>query len=125
MIGFLRGTIIERQPTRLLIDVHGVGYDVHIPLSTYEQIKAGDTQVSLQTYLHVREDVLQLYGFATLAEKKLFLQLIAVSGIGPKVALGILSGCTVDEFYQAVHRGEIARLKALPGIGRKTAERLI
>ena len=125
MIGCLRGKLIDRQPTRVLIDVQGVGYEVAIPLSTYDRLQTHGEEISLLTYLHVREDALQLYGFATGAEKELFLKLIGISGIGPRVALGVLSGCSVEAFYHFVRNGDINRLKSLPGIGRKTAERLV
>ncbi len=125
MIGFLRGRIIERQPTRIILDVQGVGYEVFIPVSTYDRLQPGEEPVSVLTYLHVREDILQLYGFASPEEKSLFLKLISVSGIGPRVALGILSSSTVDEFCEHIATANLARLKALPGIGKKTAERLV
>ncbi len=125
MIAALRGKLIERQPTRILIDVQGVGYEVAIPLSTFDRLQADGEEISLLTYLHVREDALQLYGFATEAEKELFLKLIGVSGIGPRVALGVLSGCRVEEFHHLIRHGDIQRLTSLPGIGRKTAERLV
>lgn len=125
MIGLLRGHIVKRQPTRLILDVQGVGYEVAVPISTYEALGEAGGEVSLHTHLHVREDALQLYGFASEAEKALFLTLIAISGIGPKVALGILSSCRVDEFTRLIRNGDVGRLKALPGIGKKTAERLV
>ncbi len=125
MIGYLRGRIVERQPTRIILDVQGVGYEVFIPVSTYDRLQQGDEPVSVLTYLHVREDVLQLYGFASAEEKSLFLKLISVSGIGPRVALGILSSSTVDEFSEHIATANLTRLKALPGIGKKTAERLV
>ncbi len=125
MIGFLRGKIVERQPTQVLMDVQGVGYEVIIPVSTYERIQNQDGEVTLMTYLHVREDAMQLFGFHTAEEKALFLKLIQVNGVGPKVAIGVLSGCSVDEFKRSVREGDVARLKALPGIGKKTAERIV
>ena len=125
MIGFLRGKIVERQPTQVLMDVQGVGYEVIIPVSTYERIQNQDGEVTLMTYLHVREDAMQLFGFHTAEEKALFLKLIQVNGVGPKVAIGVLSGCSVDELKRSVREGDVARLKALPGIGKKTAERIV
>lgn len=125
MIGSLRGKLIEKQPTSALLDVHGVGYEVFIPVSTSEKLPAAESVVTLYTYLHVREDVLQLYGFATQEEKKMFINLIGVSGIGPKVALGILSGLPVREIYGSIRDGDISRLTRLPGVGKKTAERLL
>ena len=125
MIGFLRGALVERHPTQLVLDVHGVGYEVLVPLSTYEKFVENGQTITLLTHLHVREDSMQLFGFATIDEKKLFQRLIAVSGIGPKVALGILSGCSTKDFYRFIRQREVSRLTALPGVGKKTAERLI
>ncbi len=125
MIGRLTGRLLEKQPTRVILDVQGVGYDVAIPVSTYQALSGAKEQVTLLTYLYVREDLLQLYGFRTAEEKELFLKLIAVSGVGPKVAIGILSSATPSEFRNSIVSNDIARLKALPGIGKKTAERLI
>ena len=125
MIGLLRGQILDCQPTRVILDVQGVGYEVFIPISTYDKISKAAEAVTLFTHLNVREDALQLYGFVTIGEKSLFQKLIAVSGIGPKVALGILSSAPAEEFMRHVRNGDVSRLKALPGIGKKTAERLI
>ena len=125
MIARLEGILTEKRADRLLIDVHGVGYEVLIPFSTYYELgKIGDT-VSLRIYTHVKEDVLSLYGFLTGKEKKLFTQLIQVSGIGPKLGIGILSGLPVDEFVDAVMEGDVVRLNKIPGVGKKTAERLV
>jgi Holliday junction DNA helicase RuvA len=124
MIGYLTGKIISKKPTQIILDVNGVGYLVHISISTFE--KLGDAEsVSLYTYLAVREDALDLYGFFTQSEKEMFELLISVSGIGPKLAQGILSGIQIDELNEALKTGNIARLVAIPGIGRKTAERLL
>ncbi len=125
MIARLEGILTEKGADRLLIDVHGVGYEVLIPFSTYYELgEIGDT-VSLRIYTHVKEDVLSLYGFLTGKEKKLFTQLIQVSGIGPKLGIGILSGLPVNEFVDAVMDGDVVRLNKIPGVGKKTAERLI
>jgi len=125
MIGHLKGRLIDKSPTRVLLDVHGVGYDIQIPLSTFEKLGAVGEEAALLTHLHVREEALTLFGFATTAEKQLFQLLIGVSGIGPKTAQGVLSGCSVDTFRQQVQRGEATALTAIPGVGKKTAERII
>jgi Holliday junction DNA helicase RuvA len=124
MIAYLRGRIIEKQPTRIIVDVAGVGYDVAVPLSTY--YTAGDTgaEVTLRVHTHVREDQLALYGFATPLELAVFERLIGVSGIGPKLALAVLSGIEPRELVGAIQRADIARLTRIPGVGKKTAERI-
>ncbi len=124
MIGHLRGKIISKKPTKLLVDVNGVGYLVNISISTFEKI-ADKEEVSLFTYLSVRESALDLYGFYTLAEKEMFELLISVSGIGPKSAQSILSGIQIEDLKEALRTGNISRLISIPGIGRKTAERLM
>ena len=125
MISYLRGTLAEKRPTELVIDVNGIGYLVNIPLSTFDQLENAGSQVRILTYLHVREDAVQLYGFATEAEREMFLLLIDVSGIGPKMAQGILSGLTASELTQAVLEGNLAVLTSISGVGKKTAERLV
>jgi Holliday junction DNA helicase RuvA len=125
MIGRLSGTLLAKEPPLLLIDVHGVGYEVEAPLSTFFRLPAAGQAVTLHTHLVVREDAQLLYAFASLAERGLFRQLIKVSGVGPKVALAVLSGISVDDFWGAVRLGETGRLVKLPGIGKKTAERLL
>lgn len=125
MIAYIQGTLAEKFPTHALIDVRGIGYEIHIPLSTFEQLPETGTECRLMTHFHVREDIQQLYGFHTAAEKEMFLILIAVSGIGPKSALGILSGISIEDFRQAVLREDHIVLSSLPGIGKKTAQRLI
>ncbi len=125
MIGYLKGQLIDKSPTRILLDVHGVGYDIHIPFSTFEKLGAAGEEVALLTHLHVREDAMTLFGFATTAEKQLFQMLLSVSGIGPKIAQGILSGSSVYTFRQHVERGEVAALTVIPGVGKKTAERIV
>ena len=125
MIGYLRGRVLDKQPNRLLVDVQGVGYDVHVPLSTcYEVGEPGD-EVSLRVHTHVREDALQLFGFLTDLERQVFERLIAISGIGPKLAIVVLSGMDPRDLIVSVQRGDVARLTGIPGIGKKTAERLI
>jgi Holliday junction DNA helicase RuvA len=125
MIASLRGRILDKQPNLLIVDVQGVGYHVNVPLSTFYD--AGDTgaEVSLRIYTHVREDALQLYGFLTTLEQQIFERLISISGIGPKLAVAVLSGIEPGELVAAIHRSDIARLTAIPGVGRKTAERMV
>ncbi|MGH8458634.1 MAG: Holliday junction branch migration protein RuvA [Nevskiales bacterium] len=125
MIGRLHGVLLHKQPPSLLLDVQGVGYEVDVPMSTFYALPAVGQPVSLHTHLSVREDAQQLYGFATPEEKQLFRDLIRVSGIGGKLALAILSGISVKDFITTVQRGDAALLTQLPGIGKKTAERLI
>jgi holliday junction DNA helicase RuvA len=125
MIAFLRGRVLEKQPNRIIIDVQGVGYEVHVPLSTYYDIGEQGADVGVRVYTHVREDVLQLYGFLTDLERQLFERLIGISGIGPKLAIAVLSGVDSRELVMAVQRGDVARLTAIPGIGKKTAERIV
>jgi Holliday junction DNA helicase RuvA len=125
MIGRLSGTLLSKQPPSLLIDVHGVGYEVEAPMSTIFKLPAVGENVALLTHLVVREDAQLLIGFATAAEKALFRELIKVSGIGPKVALAVLSGISVEDFWSTVSAGETARLVKVPGIGKKTAERIV
>ena len=125
MIASLTGVLKSKSPTEILIDVNGVGYSVTIPLSTYERLGEVESKVTLLTHLHVREDVMQLFGFATPEERFLFKLLITVNGIGPKIAQGILSGITVTDLKQHIEHENISALTAIPGVGRKTAERLI
>jgi Holliday junction DNA helicase RuvA len=125
MIARISGRLLEKSPTRILIDVGGIGYEIQIPLSTFDQLGAVGENVSVSTHLHVREDALQLFGFATTAEKQLFQHLLSVSGIGPKLAQSILSGSSVATFCQRVAKNDVAALTEIPGIGKKTAERLI
>lgn len=124
MIGYLTGKIISKKPTKIILDVNGVGYLVNISISTFEKLADAET-ISLYTYLAVREDALDLFGFFTQSEKEMFELLISVSGIGPKLGQSILSGIQIDELNEALKTGNIARLTAIPGIGRKTAERLL
>lgn len=124
MIGYLKGNLISKNPSSVLLDVNGVGYLVTIPVSTFYDLPEEGTPVSLYTYTHVREDILALYGFRTTREKKLFEKLISVSGIGPKMAVSFLSGMTAEELIPAIQRQDIAKLSTIPGVGRKTAERV-
>jgi Holliday junction DNA helicase RuvA len=125
MIGFLRGRIADKQPNRLIVDVQGVGYEVNVPLSTFYDIGDEGTDVTLRIYTHVREDALQLYGFLTDLERQLFERLIGISGIGPKLAIAVLSGMAPRELVFSVQRGDVARLTAIPGVGKKTSERIV
>jgi Holliday junction DNA helicase RuvA len=125
MIGYLKGQLLQKKPNMLLIDVHGVGYEVFIPLTSFYELPGEGGEVSLRIHTHVREDALTLFGFHTQREKDLFLKLISISGIGPKLAIAILSGAQVEEIAQAISEGNLVRLTAIPGVGRKTAERLV
>lgn len=124
MIGYLTGKIISLKPTRILLDVNGVGYAVNISINTFENISDLET-VSLFIYTSVKEDSITLFGFFTESEKQMFELLISVTGIGPKLALSILSGIQTDDLKDAIQRGDISRIIAVPGIGRKTGERLL
>lgn len=125
MIGHLRGTLIDKRPNQVLLEVGGVGYRVHIPLSTFYSLGDLRSEVNLLVYTHVREDVLALYGFLTAREKHFFELLISASGVGPALALKVLSGMSVDELVPAVRRGDVVQLTRIPGVGRKIAERIV
>jgi Holliday junction DNA helicase RuvA len=125
VIGHLRGSIVRKSPQELLLDVSGVGYRVLIPVSTFYRLGDEGAPASLRIHTHVREDALQLFGFATETEELLFARLIGVSGVGPKVALSILSGIEAPELVEALRRADVPRLVRIPGVGRKTAERLV
>ncbi len=125
MIGFLRGLIIKKQPPLLLLDVQGVGYEVEAPMTTFYALPEKDAEVEIYTHLVVRDDAHLLFGFATENERHLFRTLIKVNGVGAKMALTILSGIEADEFALCVQNNDAARLTKLPGVGKKTAERLI
>lgn len=125
MIGRLTGRLVLKAPPVLLLDVGGVGYEIEAPMSTFYGLPALDEIVTLQTHLTVREDAHLLFGFASTAEKALFRALIKLSGVGPKLALAVLSGVTVEEFWNFVRSGDAVRLTRLPGIGKRTAERMI
>ncbi len=124
MIALLRGSLVEKNPSRLIVDVGGVGYDVQVPLSTFYVVGDPPAAVTLRVHTHVREDVIALYGFATTLEQSLFERLIAISGIGPKLALAVLSGIEPADLIKAIRLQDVARLTAIPGIGKKTAERI-
>jgi Holliday junction DNA helicase RuvA len=124
MIAFLRGRLIDKRPNRLTIDVHGVGYDVYVPLTTFYDLADLGSEVALRIHTHVREDALQLFGFASALELELFERLMTISGIGPKLALAVLSGIEPSGLIAAVRTSDIARLTRIPGVGRKTAERI-
>ena len=125
MIAFLSGTLLSKQATSVIVDVAGVGYDVAIPLSTFYDLGEIGEPVQLRVYTHVREDALQLYGFKTARERELFLQLISVNGVGPALAIKLLSGMNADEMIASIRTNNLVRLVAIPGVGRKTAERLV
>lgn len=125
MIGFLRGRLAAKHPPVLLLDVNGVGYEIEAPMSTFYTLPAAGAEVSLHTHLVVREDAHVLFGFGSERERSLFRELIRISGVGPRIALGILSGASVDEFHRCVEAQDAAALTRIPGVGRKTADRLI
>jgi Holliday junction DNA helicase RuvA len=124
MIARLNGTISEKHPNRIIVDVNGVGYDVLVPLSTFYGLGDAGAGVTLRVHTHVREDVIALYGFATALEQDLFERLIGISGIGPKLALAVLSGIDPGELVRAIRSQDVARLTRIPGVGKKTAERI-
>jgi holliday junction DNA helicase RuvA len=124
VIAYLRGALLEKNPSRLIVDVGGVGYDVQVPLSTFYVLGEPGAEVTLRVHTHVREDVIALYGFATPLEQALFEKLIGISGIGPRLALAVLSGIEPLELIRAVRQQDVARLTAIPGVGKKTAERI-
>ena len=124
MIARLAGTLADKTPGRIIIDVQGVGYDLQVPLSTFYVIGDAGSAVTLRVHTHVREDVIALYGFATGLEQDLFERLISISGIGPKLALAVLSGMEPPDLVRAISSQDVARLTSIPGIGKKTAERI-
>lgn len=125
MIAHLTGTVLEKHVQRLVIDVGGVGYDVAVPLSTFYGVGEPGSRVALRVHTHVREDAIQLFGFGSALELQLFEKLIGVGGIGPKVALAVLSGIESPELVRAIRTSDLARLTRIPGVGRKTAERVV
>ncbi len=125
MIGSLRGKLIEKRPNQILVDVNGVGYQVQIPLSTFASLGALHAETTLLIHTHVREDQLTLYGFVTAREKQCFELLISASGVGPSLALKILSGMSIEELVPAIRKSDLAQLVKIPGVGRKTAERIV
>jgi Holliday junction DNA helicase RuvA len=125
MIAHLNGRLLSKEPNSVIVDVSGVGYEVSIPLSTFYELANEGSDVQLRIYTHVKEDALQLYGFKTERERKLFINFISVSGIGPKLGIALLSGMSADELINSIKSNNLARLTLIPGVGRKTAERLI
>jgi Holliday junction DNA helicase RuvA len=125
MIAYLSGTLLSKQATSAIVDVAGVGYEVAIPLSTFYELGEAGSPVQLRIYTHVREDAIQLFGFKTARERELFLQLISVNGVGPGLAIKLLSGMSADEMIASIRTNNLVRLVAIPGVGRKTAERLV
>jgi Holliday junction DNA helicase RuvA len=125
MIAHLSGTLLTKEPNSVIVDVSGVGYEVNIPLSTFYELENEGSNVKLRIYTHVKEDALQLYGFKTDRERQLFVNFISVSGIGPKIGIALLSGMSADELVASIKNNNLARLTLIPGVGRKTAERLI
>jgi Holliday junction DNA helicase RuvA len=125
LISYIKGTLVEKTPARVVVEVGGLGYEIMIPLSSFDVFGDEGSEIFVYTHFHVREDSHQLFGFATRKERRLFEMLISVSGIGPRSALTILSGVSVDDFCGAIAREEVSFLTAISGIGRKTAERLI
>jgi Holliday junction DNA helicase RuvA len=124
MIAWLRGRVLDKQPNRIVVDVNGVGYDVHVPLSTFYELGDVGAELTLRVHTHVRDDQIALFGFLTAFEQQIFERLIAVNGIGPKLALAVLSGIEPVDLVEAVQRSDLARLTSIPGVGRKTAERI-
>lgn len=125
MIAFLSGKLLEKHANSVIVDVGGVGYEVAIPLSTFYELGEPGTDIELRIYTHVREDAIQLYGFKTMRERDLYLKLISVQGIGAKSGVTMLSGMSADEIVAAIRSNDLGRLTAIPGVGRKTAERLV
>lgn len=125
MIAHLKGAILEKHPNQLILEASGVGYEIQIPVSTYTTLGDEGSAASLRIYTHVREDALQLFGFATIAEKQLFEKLISVSGIGPKLAVAVLSGLPTMDLISAIRSGAVETLVRIPGVGKKTAERMV
>lgn len=125
MIGRLKGTILSKQPPELLLDVNGVGYEISAPMTTFYRLPVDGSEVVLHTHLAVREDAQQLYGFVELQDRELFRQLIKVNGVGPKMALAILSGIEYQDFVRSVDHDDVSALVKIPGVGKKTAERLL
>jgi Holliday junction DNA helicase RuvA len=125
MISYLRGTLLEKHPNQIIVDVQGVGYELTIPVSTYSTLPDNGAEVRLRVHTHVREDAIALFGFGTPAEKALFEKLIGVSGIGPKLAVTVLSGLDANDLVSAIRSGHTEALVRIPGVGKKTAERMI
>jgi holliday junction DNA helicase RuvA len=125
MIAYLRGKLLEKHPNQVIVDTSGVGYDVIIPVSTFSALPDAGSEVALRIYTHVREDALSLFGFFTREEKSLFERLISVSGIGPSLAVKVLSGLAAPAIIDAIRGGDVAQLVRIPGVGKKTAERMV
>ena len=125
MIAHLRGKLMQKDPARVIVDVNGIGYEVYVPLTTFTALPETGSDVSIDIHTHVREDVIALYGFSTRRERMIFEKLMTISGIGPKLAVTILSGGSVEELVGAIKRSDLPRLTAIPGVGKKTAERII
>ena len=125
LIAHITGKLIQKQPNSVIVDVGGVGYELIVPLSTFYDLGEDGAVVSLRVHTHVREDALQLFGFRTEREKKLFLLLVSVSGIGPKLAITVLSGLSAEELVQAIRTSNLVKLVGIPGVGKKTAERML
>ena len=125
MIGHLRGTVLQKTPNQVIVEAAGVGYDVTVPISTYAALPAEGSEVALRIYTHVREDALALFGFVTKEEKFVFERLLSVSGIGPKLAVTVLSGLATKELIEAIRSGDLVKLVRIPGVGKKTAERIV
>jgi Holliday junction DNA helicase RuvA len=125
MIAHLRGKLAQKNPARVVVDVNGVGYEVFVPLTTFTALPDTGFEVSIDVHTHVRDDVIALYGFSTHRERLIFEKLLTISGIGPKLAVTILSGGSVQDLVTAIKRSDLARLTAMPGVGKKTAERII
>jgi len=125
VIAHLRGKLLQKDPARVIVDVNGIGYEVYVPLTTFTALPETGSDVSIDIHTHVREDVIALYGFSTRRERMIFEKLMTISGIGPKLAVTILSGGSVEELVGAIKRSDLARLTAIPGVGKKTAERII
>jgi Holliday junction DNA helicase RuvA len=125
VIAHLRGKLAQKDPARVIVDVNGVGYEVFIPLTTFTALPAAGSEVSIDVHTYVREDMIALYGFSTRRERTIFEKLMTISGIGPKLAVTILSGGSVEDLVGAIRRADLARLTAIPGVGKKTGERII
>jgi Holliday junction DNA helicase RuvA len=125
MIDYIHGTLSEKEPGGVTVEAHGVGYEIIVPLSTYERLGVTGSEVKIHTHFHVREDTQKLYGFMTKQERELFRQLIGVSSIGPRTAIGVLSKMSVNELVRAVTLGDAAAMTKIPGVGAKTAQRLV
>jgi Holliday junction DNA helicase RuvA len=125
VIAHLRGKLAQKDASRVIVDVNGVGYEVFVPLTTYTALPSTGSEVSIDIHTHVREDIIALYGFSTRRERTIFEKLMTISGIGPKLAVTILSGGSVEDLVTAIKRSDLPRLTAIPGVGKKTAERIV